>query len=238
MSASPEQVERLVALTGSRYVTGWGMTENSGAFLTATSFIDHGRADASSVMSSAGRPVMETIVRVVDAENLCLESGAVGELVVSSPSLMSGYFKKEEESTNVFDGTWYRTGDMGYLDPDGFVHIVDRRTDLIVSGGMNIYPRELEQVIESMPEVAKCVVVGVAHPQWGRTPVAIVSRTPEGVLTQSDVVDRVRESLASYKKPTAVLFREKIPENLSGKVARAELSDWAAAQLRDNASDA
>jgi fatty-acyl-CoA synthase len=228
MSAPGDQVAALVSAIGDRYVTGWGMTENAGAFVTATSSADH---QDLAVLTSAGRPVKETAVRVEGADDVSAEDGGVGELVVSSPSLMSGYWGRVEESAKALKDGWYRTGDLGRIDAGGFVHIVDRRTDLIVSGGMNIYPREVEHVILELPEVASCVVVSAPHPQWGRTPVAIVTARPGAVVTEADIIRQVRSQLASYKKPTAVLFRSDIPENLSGKVARAELGAWATEQL-------
>ena len=159
--------------------------------------------------------------------------GHVGELSLTSPALFAGYWRNPAATDAVLRDGCYRTGDLGWIDDAGYVYIVDRRSDLIVSGGINIYPSELERVLAQHPAVADVLVVGVPHPRFGRTPVAVVVRRPGHAITGAQLVEHCRAHLASYKKPSAVLFTETFPRNASGKVVRGAVQAWAQQQPRE-----
>lgn len=225
-SAAPrDQAERLAGLIGDRLILSWGFTENCGVPAAATAPGDWSDQGVRSVATSVGRPCLDTAVRVVeqDGGDLPHDGASVGELIVQSPSLFDGYFGNEDATASAFADGWYRTGDLGTIDEDGFVRIVDRRSDLIVSGGMNIYPSELERVISELPGVAEVVVIGTPHERWGRTPVAVVRRSPDAAIDQPTVIRHCQERLASYKKPTRVVFVADFPRTASGKIRRPEL---------------
>lgn len=224
--ASPEALSALADVTGSRLIEGWGMTENSGGLMTATGPADQAvLGDRAAVFGTVGRAVAETEVRAVDANGdpVAADGATVGELWVRSPCLADGYWNRPEATGTAFEDGWFRTGDLGTLDPHGYVRIADRRTDLIVSGGMNVYPSEVEQVISTAPGVAACAVVGVPHPRWGHTVAAAVVPEPGAHLRPDDVVAHCRRFLAGYKKPTVVRVVAELPMTHSRKIARHQL---------------
>jgi fatty-acyl-CoA synthase len=227
-SASKGHPDRILALIEAigphRYIESWGMTEHSGAGVTATvpeDYTDPARRRAAA--GSVGRPTVDAAVRLVDAfgGQLDWDGTTVGELIVWSPALMTGYWNQPEATEQAFLDGWYRTGDLGSIDPDGFVVISDRRTDLIVSGGMNVYPSEVEAVIQRMPEVLEVTVVGLPHERWGQTVTAVVVRAPGAELSAEKVIDHCRHSLAGFKKPTRVEFVSELPRTASLKISRA-----------------
>jgi fatty-acyl-CoA synthase len=230
--AEPHLLENLARVIGGRFVEGWGMSEISGGLATAVSARDlSGISDAANLFASVGRPVPETAVKIVDESRQPLphDGATIGELAVHSSSLMQGYWGDNEATARAVVDGWYYTGDLGRMDPAGFVYIVDRRSDLIVSGGMNVYPAELELVIHRMPGVAECAVVAGPHERWGQTPVAYVVRSGNSKITGREIIDSFAAQMASYKKPTRVVFIEALPRHpTSKKILRTVLRDLAA----------
>lgn len=220
--ADPEDLRRLADVVGSRFVEGWGMTEISGGLATALAPNDLVDPDPA-VFTTVGRPVPGTMVRAVDEQDNTLPAGEVGELVVRSASVFAGYWADPDVNAAVLRNGWYYTGDIGSVDARGYVSISDRRTNLIVSGGMNIYPAEIELALSRCPGVVECAVVGGPHPRWGQTPVAVVVRDPAANLDEDAVVAFLKTRLASYKKPTRVIWVDEIPRTTGGKVARGRL---------------
>jgi fatty-acyl-CoA synthase len=223
---APEaHLERLVEVVGTRLVEGWGMTENSGGLVASTAASDYSPARPG-IFGSTGRAVPGTRVRAIDSEGNVLpnDGSSVGQLHVASPALVRGYWNDPRATANSFRDGWYDTGDLGTIDPDGYVSLVDRRTDLIISGGMNIYPSEVERVLAQVPGVRQCCVVGVAHERWGQTPAAFLVCSDSG-LDEEMVLDFARSRLAGYKLPTSITFVETLPMNTSGKVLRRELRE-------------
>jgi fatty-acyl-CoA synthase len=213
---------------GSRLLEGWGMTEHSGGLAAATTERDYfGATSTSPVFGSVGRPAFNVDVRVIgtDGHPAPADGDTVGELLIASPALMSGYWKNPEASRAALQNGWFHSGDLGTIDPDGYVHVTDRRNDLIVSGGMNVYPSELEHYIATLPGVRRVAVVGAPHPRWGQTVVAVVVADPAARLTEEIVIEYCRRGMASYKKPSRVLFVSQLPETTSRKVARQELRE-------------
>ena len=151
--------------------------------------------------------------------------GEIGEILLKSNKLFKAYWKMPEETAAAFEGGWFHTKDMATVDEEGFVYIVDRKSDMIISGGFNVYPREVEEVIMAHPGVAETAVIGVPDDMWGEAVKAfIVPR--EGVkLTEEEVIQYCREKLAGYKKPKSVDFVKEIPKNVYGKINRRELKE-------------
>jgi fatty-acyl-CoA synthase len=237
-SASRAHADHLGAMfdvIGGRLIEGWGMTEHSGGLATATVPGDYLDATASSrIFSTVGRAATEVDIALIDEAGnpLAPDGVTVGELCIASPALMAGYWRRPDATAAAIVDGWYRSGDSGTIDPDGIVTIVDRRTDLIVSGGANVYPSEVEACISALPEVADVAVVGVPHDRWGQAVVAVVVRRSNAAgLTEDAVIERCKAELAGYKKPTRVLFVDELPRTSSMKVARAQLRTDVARQL-------
>lgn len=226
--ASPDKLRRVAEVVGGRLVEGWGMTENSGGLATATVPADVlAQPGGPDRLSTAGRPVPGVQVRVVDplGEPLPHDGTATGELVVASPALMTGYWNRPEETALALQDGWYRSGDVGTVDDSGYVTVSERRVDLIVSGGMNVYPSEVEDVILGIPGVVACAVVGLPHERWGQSVAAAVVTEPAAPVDEQTVLDRCRDMLAGYKKPTRVEFLSALPMTTSQKVSRAAVRD-------------
>jgi acyl-CoA synthetase (AMP-forming)/AMP-acid ligase II len=229
--AAPQELRAVFAVVGDRLIEGWGMTEHSGGLATATTPDDYLDPDGPrDVFATAGRAAAGVAVRLVDADGGFLphDGATVGELVISSPSLMTGYWQRPEATAEALRNGWYHTGDLGTIDAEGYIFIAERRTDLIVSGGMNVYPSEVEQCIAAMPTVAEVAVVGLPHERWGQTVVAAV--VADGELTEDDVVAHCRERLASFKKPSRVVLLDELPRTAGMKIARAALREQIAAR--------
>jgi acyl-CoA synthetase (AMP-forming)/AMP-acid ligase II len=167
-----------------------------------------------------GPPVPFTEVRIVDDQDRDLPVGEVGELVCRGPNVMKGYYKDEEATREALRGGWLHTGDLARMDEDGFVYIVDRKKDMIVSGGENIYPREIEEVLYSHPRVEDAAIIGVPDPLWGESVKAVIVLKKRETMTEEEVIDYCKSHLASYKKPKFVEFVESLPRNPSGKVLK------------------
>ena len=226
--ADPQKLAALHEVVGGRLIEGLGMTENSGGLVTATAAVDYvGARDGDRIFASVGRTAVEVDVKLIDgdAKDLPWDGETVGELCFSSPALMSGYWKLPEATAQVLVDGWYRSGDLGTIDPDGYITIAERRTDLIVSGGANVYPSEVELCIAELPAVREVAVVGVPHERWGQTVLAVVVTDREVGLEEAEVVEHCRRQLASFKKPSRVLFVDELPRTAGLKVARAALRE-------------
>jgi acyl-CoA synthetase (AMP-forming)/AMP-acid ligase II len=211
---------------GDRLVEGLGMTENSGGLVTATTREDYQPScEARDLVASVGRPVPDASIRILDAEGQPVpnDGETVGEIVMTTPALLRGYWQNPTATADALRDGWYHSGDLGSIDPAGYVYVSDRRTDLIVSGGMNVYPSEVEQAIISHDGVRDVAVVGALHERWGQTVVAVVVRETGSTLTADDVIEHARTQIASYKKPTRVVFVDELPLTTSLKVKRHEV---------------
>lgn len=170
------------------------------------------REDAMRKEGSAGKPAAHCEVRLVD-----------GEIQVRGPNVMRGYWNDPEATRAAFDGEWFRTGDLGRFDDEGFLWIMGRSKDVIISGGENIHPAELENVLADCPAIAESAVIGIADPKWGEVPCACIVLKPGARLTETEVLALFRDRLARYKHPRRVLFLDSLPKNALGKVQRFEL---------------
>ena len=181
-------------------------------------------------LASAGRETPAVRVRIVDEQDRPRPTGEMGEIVVRGDLVMKGYWNKPEATAETLRGGWLHTGDIGYLDEDGYLYITDRKKDMIISGGSNIYPREIEEVICRHPGVFEVAVIGIPDAKWGEATKALVVAHPGARLSEGDIVEHCRRHLASYKKPQSVEFLPSLPKNAYGKVLKRELRDrfWTA----------
>lgn len=206
----------------------YGQSE-SGPVITMLLPQDHDTSGATNHLRSAGQPMPGVEIDIVDEEGKSLGVGEVGEIVARSPGVMPGYFNDSEQTAKALKGGWLHTGDGGYLDEDGFLFVVDRIKDMIISGGENIYSIEVERAVASHPAVSQCAVIGVPDPAWGeRVHVAVVLR--EGMsATGQDIQDHCRKLIAGYKLPRSFDFRESMPLSGPGKILKRVLRDEAIA---------
>ena len=174
---------------------------------------------------SAGRAALNVETRVVDDEGQEVASGEVGEVVHRSPQLMIGYYNDEERTEEAFRGGWFHSGDLATRDGDGYITIVDRKKDMIKTGGENVASREVEEVIYRLEGVKEVAVIGVPHPTWVEAVVAVVIRDSGSNITNTDVLEHCRSSLANFKSPKEVVFEDELPKNPSGKVVKRSLRD-------------
>jgi fatty-acyl-CoA synthase len=172
---------------------------------------------------SCGRAVLNVETRVVDDAMRDVQPGEVGEIVHRSPHLMLGYFHDDERTRAAFEGGWFHSGDLATIDEEGFITVVDRKKDMIKTGGENVASREVEEAIYRLPQVSEVAVVGVPHPRWVEAVVAVVVPKPGQALGEEDVLAHCRNALAGFKAPKAVVFTDALPKNPSGKLLKREL---------------
>ena len=227
--ASPIAVEtlrRAIEVFGCGFAQGFGMTETTAAatFLLPS---DHERAlrEKPGLLLSCGRALPGTEVMIADADDRELPRGEIGEILVRGPQLMRGYWNLPEASKEALRGGWMHTGDAATMDDEGYVFIQDRVKDMIVSGGENVYPREIEDVLFQHPAIADAAVIGVPDVQWGEVVKAIVVLKAGAVVTEIELIEFARVSLASYKRPRSVEFIAELPRNPSGKVLKKDLRE-------------
>ncbi len=214
---------------GVDFSQGYGMTELSGnaVFLDAAAH-RAGLAGDDALLRAAGRPAPGVAVRIVDDAGAPLPAGSPGEIEVRADQVMDRYWEEPEATASTLAGGWLRTGDVGRLAPDGLLTIVDRKKDVIVTGGENVSSLEVEQVIHTVPAVGEVAVVGVPDPRWGENVCAVVVARPGAVVDADAVVAAVRAELAGYKTPRHVVVVDVLPKNATGKVVKAELRAWLA----------
>lgn len=174
-------------------------------------------------LGSAGKPLFQTELKIVLADGREAPPGAAGEIAVRGPNVTPGYWNNPAATAEAIRDGWLHTGDIGYVDEEGFLYVLDRRSDLIISGGENVYPAEIEAVLAAHPAVAEAGVAGVPDERWGKVPVAFVRPKPGARLTEEDVKRHCAERLARYKQPVRVHFVAELPRNAAGKLVRKDL---------------
>ncbi len=171
-------------------------------------------------VGSVGIPLPGVEIAIFDENDQPVATDGIGEIVVRGDNVMLGYLNQPEETAEAMKGGWYHTGDMGIIDSDGYVYIVDRKKDMIITAGLNVYPREIEEVLFSHSAVGEAAVIGLADAMRGEEVVAIVVLKPGATATERELVVHCREKLANYKSPRKVLFREMLPKGGTGKVVK------------------
>jgi acyl-CoA synthetase (AMP-forming)/AMP-acid ligase II len=236
--ASPiaeETLRRAMDVFKCDFAQAYGMTETT-AVLTYLFPADHRRAvsEQPELLLSAGRPLVGTEVRIVDEDDNPLPTGSIGEIIARGPQLMRGYWNLADESAEALKGGWMHTGDAGTMDDDGYIYIQDRVKDMIVSGGENVYPRVVEDVLFQHPAVADAAVIGVPDEQWGETVKAIVVLREGQAATEEELIDFCRDKLGGFERPRSVDFIDELPRNPTGKVVKRQLREpyWAGQKRR------
>lgn len=200
---------------GIRVYYSYGMTETSSQIVTLSP------EDSIRKIGSAGKALFPAQLKIVNDLGEVLGPNEVGEIKVCGPNVSQGYLNKEN---HLKDG-WFFTGDIGYIDSEGFLYVLDRRSDLIISGGENVYPAEVEAVLSEMEGIKEAAVIGIPDNQWGQVPVAFVV-VDGSVLSEKSIMKNCEKSLAKYKIPKRVFFVSELPRNASGKIVRRNLREW------------
>lgn len=220
-----EVQERFETITGGKLVEGYGLTETSP--VTHANFIWGER-----VSGSVGIPWPNTDAVILrSGEVAILPPGEMGEIAVKGPQVMKGYWNRPEDTAMSFADGWFLTGDLGYMDENGYFYIVDRKKDMIIAGGYNIYPREVEEVLYEHEAIQECVVAGIPDPYRGETVKAYIVLKEGHSVTEKELNDYCRQNLAAYKVPRAYDFREELPKTAVGKILRRTLIEEEKAKL-------
>jgi acyl-CoA synthetase (AMP-forming)/AMP-acid ligase II len=232
---SEETLRRAMQVFGCDFTQGYGMTETT-AVLTLLGAVEHRRAllDRPELLLSCGRPILGTEIRIVDEQDRPLPPGAIGQIVARGPQLMRGYWNLHEATRETLAGGWMHTGDAGTLDAEGYVYIQDRVKDMIVSGGENVYPREVENALFEHPAVIDVAVIGIPDARWGEAVKAIVVLREGASASPAELIDYCRGKLAGYKLPRSIDFVASLPRNPTGKVLKTALREpyWSGRERR------
>ena len=228
--ASPMPVERIrqaLDLFGPVLIQGYGQTETASGFvfLSKEDHLFEGDPKKLRRLASAGLPCVECEVRVVSANGEDVKPGEVGEIIERGDDSMVGYWKDPRLTAETLRDGWVYTRDMGTMDEDGYIYIVDRKSDMIISGGFNIYPSEVENVLYAHPAVFEAAVVAVPDEQWGESVKAVVVLKKGMSATEEELIEHCKRHLASYKKPRSVDFAEELPKTPVGKILRRKVKE-------------
>jgi fatty-acyl-CoA synthase len=211
--------------TNARYIDAYGLTETCGG----DTFMEPGLEITK--IGSTGRAVPHVEIEIRDDMGHRVVPGENGEICLRGPKVTRGYWKDPEKTAAAFFGDWFRSGDVGYLDEDGFLYLTDRKKDMIISGGENIASSEVERVIYELPQVREVAVIGMPDQRWGERPIAVVVLADNAALELPDLTEHCRQRLASFKVPKQLIIRDSLPRNPSGKVLKRVLR----AELEANA---
>lgn len=225
--AAPMSVDKLkkaIEVFGPVMTGGYGQTEApaSISFLPPREHFSGGKIASDSRLSSVGRPNPLIRVEILDEANNRLDPGLTGEICVRGDLVMKGYYKAPEKTAETIVDGWLHTGDVGHLDEDGYLHITDRKKDMIISGGFNVYPSEVEQVIWSHPAVMDCAVIGVPDEDWGEAVKAVIELNPGRSVTAEELISFCKAKLGSIKSPKSVDVAA-LPRSAAGKVLKKDL---------------
>jgi fatty-acyl-CoA synthase len=196
---------------------GYGMTETSPAVMTLD------REDAARKAGSSGKPVLHTEVRIVRPDGTDADVGETGELWVKGPNITPGYWNRPDANASSFTDGWLHTGDAARIDEEGFYYIVDRWKDMYISGGENVYPAEVENVLHQLAAIAEAAVIGIPSEQWGEVGMAIIAVKPNHSITEAEIYAHCEANLARFKRPRAIKFVDALPRNATGKIHKPTL---------------
>jgi long-chain acyl-CoA synthetase len=210
---------------GCHVLEGYGLSETS----PVASF---NHPDRPRKPGSIGTPIRGVEMRLVDKEGDEVPQGGVGEIVIRGHNVMKGYWRRPQDTAKAIPDGWFRTGDMGRVDADGYYEIVDRKKDMIIRGGYNVYPREIEEVLYEHPAVAEAAVIGLPHPALGEEVGAAVVLKPGAGVTAGELRDHVKSQVAAYKYPRAVWIVDELPKGATGKIVKREIVPPADLELR------
>jgi acyl-CoA synthetase (AMP-forming)/AMP-acid ligase II len=217
-------LRRALDRMGPIFVQVYGMTECLlGTILKPHQHLIDGSAAERRRLASAGQPALGNEARIVRDDGTACEAGEIGEILFRSPTLMSGYWNKSTLTAEVVRDGWMHTQDLGFVDDDNFVYVVDRKKDMIISGGENIYSWEVEEALRAHPDVAEVAVIAVPDQVWGESVKACVQLRPGCVATEGDLIEHTRTRIASYKKPRSIDFVQSLPRLFNGKIDKKAL---------------
>jgi acyl-CoA synthetase (AMP-forming)/AMP-acid ligase II len=225
-SASPMPtpvLRRAIKVFGNVFHQQYGLTEGAGTSLHSQRHKPDGDENDQRRLASAGIPFAGVEVRIAAENGEECAPGEPGEICLRGESLMRGYWNNSAATIDTLRDGWMHTGDIGRVDEDGYLYLVDRKKDMIISGGQNIYSREVEEALFAHPAVLEAAVIGVRDEKWGETVRALIVRRAEATLTEEEVIAHCRANLAGYKKPKSVMFIDELPKLASGKVNKQEL---------------
>ena len=224
---SVEPLKRLIKLVNGKLSQTYGMTETFVpiSILKPEDHVLEGDSAAIDRLASAGRPVMGVKVKILDDHGNEVETGRVGEVTVKGENVMKGYWKLPELTREALKDGWLATGDMGKTDDLGYLYIIDRKKEMIISGGENIYAKEVENVLSAHPAVADAVVIGVPDDKWGEAVKGLVIKKKDAEVTEEELIDFCKSRLASFKKPRSIEFVQDFPKSGAGKILKRELRE-------------
>ncbi len=231
-----DDLKKAVARLGQVFIQifAQGETPMTGIYLGRRQHVLEGSEQQEKRLMSAGVARTGIELSIVDPEDREVSRGQLGEIVVRGRTVMHGYWRQPEATAETLRNGWLHTGDVGYMDTGGYVYILDRTKDMIISGGANIYPREIEEVIQQHPAVKEVAVVGVPDDVWGESVKAVIGLRDGCFATEQDIIDQCLSHLASYKKPKSVDFVPELPKNAYGKILKRELREryWTTLERR------
>lgn len=216
-------LRRAIKLMGSVFINLYGQSEVITSGLVRDLHLPDGTERQRGWLVSVGHPFPNTLVRIVDEQGQDCPQGEPGEIITKTMAMFRGYWNNTAGTLATIRDGWCFTGDMGRLDEDGMLYLVDRKKDMIISGGENIYSREVEDAVAQHPAISECAVIGQPDPKWGETVCAVVTLKPGKQATEDEIIEHVKTLIASYKKPKTVLFVNDIPKMATGKINKIEL---------------
>jgi acyl-CoA synthetase (AMP-forming)/AMP-acid ligase II len=232
----PDRLKEAIRVFGPVFRQNYGLTESPQpvTYLSPEDHILEGTDAEKKRIASAGKPALGIALKIEDEAGNEVEPGEIGEIVIQSQQLMKEYWKRPEATTEVLKNGWFHTGDLAMKDEYGFVYIVDRKNDMIISGGFNIYPREVEEALMTHPAVANAAVVGVPDDVWGESVKAFIVPRKDQAIAAEDLIRHCQSRISSYKKPKTVEIVSDLPINAYGKVMRRKLKEpyWAGRERR------
>lgn len=219
-----EVLKKCIMKFGNKFCQGYGATETAGAAISMLAQEDHYLdGPKSKYLVSAGKASPCSRVKIVDSNDQTVAPGEKGEICAKGKHIMMGYWKNPEANKGALIDGWYHTGDIGYMDEDGFLYMTDRKADMIISGGENVYPAEVENVIYQHPSVFECSVVSAPSEKWGEIVQAVVVLKPGAKATEEEIIEHCKKTLAGYKCPKAVAFWDAIPKTVVGKIIKKDI---------------
>jgi acyl-CoA synthetase (AMP-forming)/AMP-acid ligase II len=218
-------LKRGISIFGNVMGNAYGSTESNFTFMAPHQHHPDGTPEQIARLGSVGQAFPDVDLRIFDDEGNECPTGVPGEVTVRSDSMMAGYWNNGPATVEAMRHGWYRTGDMAYLDEQGYVFLVDRKKDMIITGGENVYCREVEAAIERHPDVHEVAVIGVPDEKWGESVRAVVVLRPDTHLTEAELIAYSREQIAHYKAPKSIVFVDELPRLQTGKISKVALRE-------------
>ncbi len=224
--ATPTLIRDAISTFGCEIIQLYGLTESTAGWLSFLRHADHLRGlDEPELLTSCGKPALHVDIEIHTPEGELLPVGEIGEIVVRSTTNISGYLNLPEENAELYDGDWMRTNDLGRIDEQGYLYLTDRRKFMIISGGYNVYPVVVENVLAEHPAVREVAVVGLPHPQWGEAVVAMVSLVNGEQVDEQGLVEFCRGKIGKWELPKRVLFVDELEKGATGKIAKFKIRE-------------